>query len=1018
MSDLKIVSKFMSMSQDVINIINELQSGELEVRNVPEEFALDLNVVKAERELGLRKSGHRGFDVITQNFFVEEQWFHKDLSDNFIPILHRTRFNSFEQYYNFLDGDIYENACYYQYRFDDEFSKNLNLDINRLTEIKSFVTETIDDYKCELSLDEIDKYNYNETVIKKYIKQWLDKFIACDTYDKFQIVCKEYANATVIKNIQFFFFQYALYYQYSKKHLDILMEYMSKDYYSGGNAVLGLCLIYTPEEIYNKYNFSQASPSTNRNRKANVKKFIENLKNKNIETEIYCYFDKVSHFYCEETKVYCYENRQGRRILNKLRGVTVCRAFETFEEFIKYRKGDLRNCDLSQDINLKVNFLKYIIDDTTKLPIGENTNLDYRVNKLYTNEKFIVEQFWYDDLGKCVKQKSHKFLYFFDFVAFLKGDLSGADLVLCTGMKNLSNVDGINFDNVKMVSDLCEQFNVSYTSYNYNKNLISEFPISEKYEEQTKLVLQQSREIISNSDSMVIEKYNRISYISDLHLMHKIEKAKCKSKEDMIYILQKNIDNILHECNTTITLIGGDISSEFFLFEMFVKMLKKAADKSYGKKYFVFVLGNHELWGFPELSIEQIVEKYRVLLQENGMYLLQNDLFYMNEIDDVGIIFYDELMHLNNKDIMEKLRCTRIAILGGLGFSGDNYKFNANSAVYMSTIDRNMEIKESKKLEQLYNKLIDVLSKKNTVILTHMPKQDWCNGTGYHDNFVYVSGHTHWNEFFDDGVVRIYSDNQIGYRNQSLHLKNFLIDKEYDYFADYDDGIYEITAQQYQDFARGKNLNMTFNRQINILYMLKKKGYYCFIHKSKTGTLSLLNGGSLKNLYIQRLKYYYENMDIMIDYIKKPLDKYIAYQQNISDKIKKIGGSGRIHGCIIDIDFFNHIYVNPVNMAITGYWAKNIIDKQVFVNIPGLLKSKCPVLYCNYMKLVEEENANSLIINNTENEALILSQEYLETDIYRASREMKKMQKLSSNVLTVWYDTAVEAKKCIHENNV
>lgn len=70
------------------------------------------------------------------------------------------------------------------------------------------------------------------------------------------------------------------------------------------------------------------------------------------------------------------------------------------------------------------------------------------------------------------------------------------------------------------------------------------------------------------------------------------------------------------------------------------------------------------------------------------------------------------------------------------------------------------------------------------------------------------------------------------------------------------------------------------------------------------------------------------------------------------------------------------------------------------------------------MKLVEEENANSLIINNTENEALILSQEYLETDIYRASREMKKMQKLSSNVLTVWYDTAVEAKKCIHENNV
>ena len=122
----------------------------------------------------------------------------------------------------------------------------------------------------------------------------------------------------------------------------------------------------------------------------------------------------------------------------------------------------------------------------------------------------------------------------------------------------------------------------------------------------------------------------------------------------------------------------------FFCLKCLLKCLKRRQINRTGKKYFVFVLGNHELWGFPELSIEQIVEKYRVLLQENGMYLLQNDLFYMNEIDDVGIIFYDELMHLNNKDIMEKLRCTRIAILGGLGFSGYNYKFNANSAVYMS----------------------------------------------------------------------------------------------------------------------------------------------------------------------------------------------------------------------------------------------------------------------------------------------------------------------------------------------
>ena len=38
------------------------------------------------------------------------------------------------------------------------FSKKINLDIERLTKVKSFVTETLDDYSCERSQDEIESY--------------------------------------------------------------------------------------------------------------------------------------------------------------------------------------------------------------------------------------------------------------------------------------------------------------------------------------------------------------------------------------------------------------------------------------------------------------------------------------------------------------------------------------------------------------------------------------------------------------------------------------------------------------------------------------------------------------------------------------------------------------------------------------------------------------------------------------------------------------------------------------------
>jgi hypothetical protein len=384
------------------------------------------------------------------------------------------------------------------------------------------------------------------------------------------------------------------------------------------------------------------------------------------------------------------------------------------------------------------------------------------------------------------------------------------------------------------------------------------------------------------------------------------------------------------------------------------------------------------------------------------MHLLQNDLFS----DDIGIIPYDELIRSDNSDILKKLKHTRLAILGGLGFAGYNHEFNANAKIYRSTVDRTTEIQESKKFEQLYDKLTDVLTKKNTIIFTHTPKKDWCSDASYHEKFVYVNGHTHRNVFFDDGAERIYADNQIGYYTASVHLKNFLIDRDYDCFADYEDSIHEITAQEYQDFAHGKNMNMTFNRKIHVLYMLKKNGYYCFIHKTKSGSLSILNGGKLKSLDKKDIQYYYDNMDTAIAAFKNPLDQYTTYQKSIANEIKQIGGTGTIHGCIIDIDLQNHVYINPLDMTITYYWASDIIKKLIYPDLMGLLKDKCSTLFLNYMKLIEKKESNLLILKQQKKNSLsVLPQEYLETDIYRASREISKMQKLSSNVLTIWLDT-------------
>ena len=82
-------------------------------------------------------------------------------------------------------------------------------------------------------------------------------------------------------------------------------------------------------------------------------------------------------------------------------------------------------------------------------------------------------------------------------------------------------------------------------------------------------------------------------------------------------------------------------------------------------------------------------------------------------------------------------------------------------------------------------------------------------------------------------------------------------------------------------------------------------------------------------------------MDTMISTIKTPLDKFTSFQKRIADMVKQIGGIGAIHGSIVDIDFYNHIYVNPFDLSITGYWASDIINNCISV-YSCLIRKKLP----------------------------------------------------------------------------
>lgn len=718
-------------------------------------------------------------------------------------------------------------------------------------------------------------------------------------------------------------------------------------------------------------------------------------------------------------------------------------TFDDFDTYTKYLNGDIykdacySHCPRSKialpkrkikKLTKRLSFIKDTIDkySLAKEEKDNYEDITHEVDKYYYNGNFYVEEKWLDKSQNIVKEYRHQFRYFFDFVYFLNGDLSKANLILCDGLKNLIKWDEINFKDAKMRSTLCEKFGLNYETYKIKGTGLITFPSTEQNESDTALVLKQERDVVleaaerglTEADLAFDGKCQRVHYITDLHLVTRIKHFGCRSVEDIIYIIQKMVDNMT-SVDASLLLIGGDVTSDFFIFKLFVKMLSKTLHLLERHTNVVFILGNHELWSFPDLKLAEIVEEYRAFLDKYNMYLLHNDILYKDDysIDAINntilhLIKYNELKEMDTTEIKERLKKARYVILGGMGFSGYNTNFNANDGVYQNIINREMEIKETRKFEDLYYQIRPILKNKNTIIFTHMPKSDWSKEEKYDEGFVYVSGHNHRNFFYDDGKYRVYADNQIGYHSENAYLKSFLIDSDYDIFSDYEDGIYNITGEEYSDFYRGKNMQVSFKMPVNILYMLKKKGYYCFIHKSMGGNFTILNGGARRTLGVTNIKYYYDNMDTMISILQKPIEDFTKFEEEIARAIKKIGGSGKIHGAIIDIDFYSHIYVNPIDLKITGYYAENMVDKVVYKSIPDLLAERCPKLFLNYVKLFKSNDEDTKALKQT-TDVKVLPETYLDTDIYNASRELKKMQKLSSNILTFWYDDVLLKKKQI-----
>lgn len=514
-----------------------------------------------------------------------------------------------------------------------------------------------------------------------------------------------------------------------------------------------------------------------------------------------------------------------------------------------------------------------------------------------------------------------------------------------------------------------------------------------------------------------------IYYITDIHLEHQLVKRPFDILKLSLPEIQRRINGKIAELLASVPstngtlLIGGDVADSVELEALFYKQLG-SFDGWQGK--IISVLGNHELWDGdptglkPARPIDEIVADYRQAMPRTT--LLENELLIVYKGLRSEILDEKTILNASVEELAEACTNSTFLVLGGIGFSGLNPVFNAEMGLYRAAVSIEEDIARSKRFRAVYEKVLASAENLRVIVLTHTQMADWSDAR-YNPKWIYVSGHTHQNTFLlqRDGTA-VFSDNQVGYRSKPWRLNSFTIDvHRYDPFKDFPDGIHLITREQYVEFNRCQGIMMQSMKYPGALYALKHGGVYMFVLESASG-LCLLEGGRRHKLDYG-IDYYFDNLP---EYVRKVRCAFAPYRKAlsmISDEVSAIGGTGAVHGCIVDIDWFNHIYLNPFDGKVTPYFAMDMTGKLVFNNMESLLEtSPFPPqltggvsMLTRYSSLAKEERLPILSRNaNKKWDLATVPQVVLDRSMYEPSRVMRSIQYIfDQNVLRVWNDAVL-----------
>ena len=515
-----------------------------------------------------------------------------------------------------------------------------------------------------------------------------------------------------------------------------------------------------------------------------------------------------------------------------------------------------------------------------------------------------------------------------------------------------------------------------------------------------------------------------IHYISDIHIDHQLRITGTPYAETVDRIRRKTDGLVASRLDEDLFLLAGDIAPSVRGAEAFLDAYGLSLGEEGRMGTMLCVLGNHELWSGQvpgsnrPFDLDATVDEYRAAFRRHGAVLLENDLYIEYRDSRFGRIIDEEtLLSAEDGDLGLLLGNCRLIVLGGCGYSG------IGDGIKVDLLNRGaVDAERSARFRRLHDKLLRCAGGQRVVVLTHYPLGEWSTGRG-NPEWVYVNGHTHRNTF-SEGVGRptVLADGQVGYRPSRWGYRTYALDTTgcCDPLADAADGIYEIDARLYEDFNRARGIDMSKFNRAGRIFALKRGDTYMFVHREEDGgNLHLLAGGRITNLSQADIGYYYRNLQEYSERVERLFAPYYSALTAISEEVKKIGGYGFIHGSIVDIDFFNHIYLDPLDGSLTPYYAESTEERAVYETVERLLKGSPFIDGCikrGFLRAKKRGELAEIGGGKSEyrpNPALV---PVLSTDkaMYAKSNAMKSVQYLlERNVVRIWNDRVLEGSPSI-----